>query len=125
MPLSKTSPLSLIPFFALISIVFAPGVQVRGWTPLAPASVMGQWQAIRLGIDRTPYGIPFWNTRPVEPWKLPDGDEADTAPEEEEPEPFWTGLQGTMAEIGEVVAPPGSPLNQKLKQSLGAADEEN
>lgn len=29
---------------------------MRGWTPLVPASVMGQWQAIRLGVDRTPYG---------------------------------------------------------------------
>ena len=36
--------------------------------------------------------------RPVEPWKLQDGDEAETAPEEEDSEPFWTGLQGVWCQ---------------------------
>jgi hypothetical protein len=35
--------------------VYTEGV-VRGWTPLEPANVMGQWQAIRLGVDRKPFG---------------------------------------------------------------------
>jgi len=76
---------------------------VRGWTPLTAASVMGQWQALRLGIDRTPYGEPFWNTRPTGTWTNSDGETVDgatvAAQEEEEPEPFWTGLQGAMVDI--------------------------
>jgi hypothetical protein len=33
---------------------------VRGWTYLAPASVLGQWQARRLGVDPEEAGVPPW-----------------------------------------------------------------
>ena len=34
---------------------------IRGWSPILPAGNMGEWQAIKLGVDRAPYGIPYWN----------------------------------------------------------------
>jgi hypothetical protein len=33
---------------------------VRGWTYLTPASVLGQWQARRLGVDAEEAGTPPW-----------------------------------------------------------------
>ena len=38
---------------------FAQGT-VRGWTYLTPASVLGQWQAKRLGVDPDEAGTPPW-----------------------------------------------------------------
>lgn len=34
---------------------------IKGWGPWFPAGVMGQWQAIRLGVNRTEYGTPEWD----------------------------------------------------------------
>jgi hypothetical protein len=42
---------------------------VRGWSPLSPASVLGQWQAKRLGVDPEEMG--------VAPWFQEDSDEED------------------------------------------------
>ncbi len=33
---------------------------IRGWNPLSPASVVGQWQAKRLGVDKDEAGIAPW-----------------------------------------------------------------
>ncbi|KAL7516909.1 hypothetical protein ACHAWX_001878, partial [Stephanocyclus meneghinianus] len=49
---------------------------VRGWSPVSPASVIGQWQAIRLGVvdgDRVTQ-----EERGVAPWfqRVKEGDEA-------------------------------------------------
>eukprot|EP00568_Trieres_chinensis_P011368 CAMPEP_0183302708 /NCGR_PEP_ID=MMETSP0160_2-20130417/8397_1 /TAXON_ID=2839 ORGANISM="Odontella Sinensis, Strain Grunow 1884" /NCGR_SAMPLE_ID=MMETSP0160_2 /ASSEMBLY_ACC=CAM_ASM_000250 /LENGTH=239 /DNA_ID=CAMNT_0025465511 /DNA_START=59 /DNA_END=778 /DNA_ORIENTATION=- len=33
---------------------------VRGWSPISPASVQGQWQAKRLGVDKEEAGIAPW-----------------------------------------------------------------
>lgn len=33
---------------------------VRGWSPLSPASVVGQWQCRRLGVDKDEAGIAPW-----------------------------------------------------------------
>mmetsp|Transcript_2305 Transcript_2305/g.2788 ORF Transcript_2305/g.2788 Transcript_2305/m.2788 type:complete len:256 (-) Transcript_2305:50-817(-) len=33
---------------------------IRGWSPISPASVVGQWQAKRLGVDRDEAGIAPW-----------------------------------------------------------------
>lgn len=33
---------------------------VRGWSPISPASVIGQWQAKRLGVDPEEAGIAPW-----------------------------------------------------------------
>lgn len=33
---------------------------IRGWNPISPASVLGQWQAKRLGVDREEAGIAPW-----------------------------------------------------------------
>ena len=33
---------------------------VRGWSPISPASVVGQWQAKRLGVDKNEAGIAPW-----------------------------------------------------------------
>lgn len=33
---------------------------VRGWSPLSPASVLGQWQAKRLGVDPEEMGVAPW-----------------------------------------------------------------
>jgi len=33
---------------------------VRGWSPLSPASVLGQWQAKRLGLDPEEMGVAPW-----------------------------------------------------------------
>ncbi len=42
---------------------------VRGWSPISPASVVGQWQAKRLGVDPDEAGTAPWFER------LADGDE--------------------------------------------------
>ena len=33
---------------------------VRGWSPISPASVVGQWQCRRLGVDKDEAGIAPW-----------------------------------------------------------------
>lgn len=33
---------------------------IRGWSPISPASVVGQWQAKRLGVDKDEAGIAPW-----------------------------------------------------------------
>jgi hypothetical protein len=33
---------------------------VRGWSPISPANVVGQWQAIRLGIEKDEAGVAPW-----------------------------------------------------------------
>jgi hypothetical protein len=33
---------------------------IRGWNPISPASVLGQWQAKRLGVDREEAGVAPW-----------------------------------------------------------------
>mmetsp|Transcript_22516 Transcript_22516/g.25634 ORF Transcript_22516/g.25634 Transcript_22516/m.25634 type:complete len:247 (+) Transcript_22516:169-909(+) len=33
---------------------------IRGWSPISPASVIGQWQARRLGVDKDEAGIAPW-----------------------------------------------------------------
>mmetsp|Transcript_5631 Transcript_5631/g.8099 ORF Transcript_5631/g.8099 Transcript_5631/m.8099 type:complete len:251 (-) Transcript_5631:145-897(-) len=33
---------------------------IRGWNPIKPASVMGQWQAKRLGVDKGEAGVAPW-----------------------------------------------------------------
>lgn len=33
---------------------------IRGWSPIAPASVLGQWQAKRLGVDEDEAGTAPW-----------------------------------------------------------------
>jgi hypothetical protein len=46
---------------------------VRGWGPISPASVIGQWQAKRLGVDKDEAGIA--------PWFEEDEEEEEMAPE--------------------------------------------
>ena len=33
---------------------------IRGWSPISPASVVGQWQAKRLGVDKDEAGVAPW-----------------------------------------------------------------
>ena len=33
---------------------------IRGWSPISPASVIGQWQAKRLGVDKDEVGLAPW-----------------------------------------------------------------
>lgn len=40
---------------------------VRGWSPISPASVVGQWQAKRLGVDPEEAGVAPWFERANEP----------------------------------------------------------
>lgn len=52
---------------------------VRGWTYLTPASVDGQWQAKRLGVDPDEAGTPPWFEEEQE-----DESETEKGPTEEE-----------------------------------------
>ncbi|KAL7462025.1 hypothetical protein ACHAXS_002423 [Conticribra weissflogii] len=36
---------------------------VRGWSPISPASVIGQWQGIRLGVSKEERGVAPWFRR--------------------------------------------------------------
>lgn len=47
---------------------------IRGWSPISPASVIGQWQAKRLGVDKDEAGIA--------PWLQEDEEEEDEAKDE-------------------------------------------
>jgi len=67
------------------SEVYLEGL-VRGWAPFTPAEVMGQWQAIRLGVDRSEYDDPIWMTR--EDDAELDFEASSSMPEE----PFWAGI---------------------------------
>ena len=82
--------------------VFLEGM-VRGWTPILPACVMGQWQAMKLGVDRSRYGDPFWNTRFIsKPWQDNTlNSTSETACEE--PEPFWEGLKIPLNDMRRVI----------------------
>eukprot|EP00569_Conticribra_weissflogii_P006994 CAMPEP_0171335920 /NCGR_PEP_ID=MMETSP0878-20121228/5653_1 /TAXON_ID=67004 /ORGANISM="Thalassiosira weissflogii, Strain CCMP1336" /LENGTH=272 /DNA_ID=CAMNT_0011837263 /DNA_START=24 /DNA_END=842 /DNA_ORIENTATION=- len=39
---------------------------VRGWSPISPASVIGQWQGIRLGVSKEERGVAPWFAREEE-----------------------------------------------------------
>jgi len=112
--------------------VFLDGL-VRGWTPLEPATVMGQFQAIRLGVNRTVYGEPYWKFPEWQQEGLDaeggggggeGGDPSSAAAVgAEEPEPFWTGLAGSMDGLKQAIAPPGSATARAIAEALDEGGE--
>lgn len=48
---------------------------VRGWSPISPASVVGQWQAKRLGVDKGEAGTAPWFQ--VDEEEVDDGEKED------------------------------------------------
>lgn len=49
---------------------------VRGWNPISPASILGLWQMIRLGVDKDEAGIAPWIDQEEEEEKAtPNGNE--------------------------------------------------
>jgi hypothetical protein len=57
---------------------------IRGWNPISPASVLGQWQAKRLGVDREEAGIAPWFQTEED-----DNEEAENVVEEEKSSPWF------------------------------------
>mmetsp|Transcript_84456 Transcript_84456/g.169027 ORF Transcript_84456/g.169027 Transcript_84456/m.169027 type:complete len:349 (-) Transcript_84456:214-1260(-) len=111
---------------------------VRGWSPIAPANVMGQFQAMRLNVDRKEYGIPYWNTVAYQNEGLDDGSSADDGGEslgeesggvgssekEEEEPPFWTGLTEGLSGLGNTLFPPGTPTAEAFRKATEDASKE-
>jgi hypothetical protein len=50
---------------------------VRGWSPIQPASVIGQWQMKRLGVDPEEAGVAPWFSRDDEGMSEEEGTEQD------------------------------------------------
>ena len=53
---------------------------IRGWSPISPASVIGQWQAKRLGVDKEEAGVAPWFEEEEE--EDDDDDEEETSKSE-------------------------------------------
>ena len=77
-------------------IIFLDGT-VRGWSPISPASVIGQWQAVRLGVV-----------------------EGDRVSKDERGEAPWFGVD----EDNEAAAAVGE-LNESNESSSTSADDED
>ncbi len=71
---------------------------IRGWSPISPASVVGQWQAKRLGVDKDEAGVAPWFEEEEE-----DDDEDEESKEEDEKKDG-----GLEASSSEAEKPPSS-----------------
>ena len=77
-------------------------------------------------VDRTPYGTPFWNTEEYKVQRLAEEVAAQAeldamgegVEQEEEPEPFWTGISEGIAKLGEVIAPAGTPTGDAIRGAM-------
>ena len=73
---------------------------VRGWSPLQSASVLGQWQMKRLGVDREEAGIAPWFEQ----------DEEEQEEKKEEPQQQRKAGVASPEELRDFVARAGSDL---------------
>mmetsp|Transcript_30497 Transcript_30497/g.68390 ORF Transcript_30497/g.68390 Transcript_30497/m.68390 type:complete len:316 (+) Transcript_30497:61-1008(+) len=102
--------------------VYIDGI-VRGWTPLMPANNLGQFQAMRLGVDRAPFGAPYWNTPEWGEEREREAAARRQELEEAEPvEPFWTGIADAAGQLKETLAPPGSKTAQAIEEATKDRD---